>query len=126
MSSPLSVSFRPSRVEGIEGVTEVQVSRAHLDLLVAGVWLRLPFRAFRSPREGRVVGAFRRLLGRTPRLVGERDWFHPAGEKFFRWYTSPPITTFLPASGDQDWSKSLFLRVQEVLWAGNCGTFDLG
>ena len=59
--------------------------------------------------------------------VADRDWFHPEGEKYFRFYTSPPLTIYIPAEAeDVEMTRKLFLRVRFLIGSGGYGTFDLG
>ncbi len=121
------VRFAPSRVEGLDDVTEVVVSSTHLDLLRGGSWHRVALRDVARASHG----GFRRLLHRLsplrwPLRVGERDWFHPPTERFFRWYTSPPLTTYMPADEGKEPAASLFPRLRAVLSEGGFYTFDLG
>lgn len=59
--------------------------------------------------------------------VADRDWFHPPAERFFRFYTDPPITVFLPNEPrETSYRETTFRRVQDVLMVGGFTTFDLG
>ena len=59
--------------------------------------------------------------------VGDRDWFHPPRDRFFLFYTRPPIKVFL-ADEDREigYGETLFRRVQEVIESGGYNTYDLG
>jgi hypothetical protein len=121
--------FVPSRVEGLPGVSEVVVRPDRLELRSDGRWVVLPFDAMaRWPRPVQLWRLLSRL-GWRPRWlpVGDRDWFHPPRDRFFRFYTDPPLTVFL---ADEDrgigYGDTLFRRVQEVIASGGFNTYDLG
>ena len=67
------------------------------------------------------IGVFRGAL-----FVADRDWFHPMPEKFFAFYTAPPIVVYMPEDGRDGYHESDFLRVQEVMRQGRLRSFDLG
>jgi len=121
--------FIPSRVEGLPEVTEVTVYSNRLELLSSGRWLVFPFAdiaAWPCP-----AFLWRRLarLGWRPRWlpVGERDWFHPPSERFFRFHTRPPIVVYLPDEPiETTFGRTLFWRVQEVMLQGGFNTSELG
>ena len=99
MPFELKVSqFVPSRVEGLPDVTEVIVYPDRLEVISEGALLTFHFVDIaRWPWPGPLW----RLLfrqGWRPRWlpVGERDWFHPPSERFFRFYTTPRIVVFMP------------------------------
>ena len=59
--------------------------------------------------------------------VADRDWFHPPSGRFFRFFTEPPVTVYMPDEPpDTSYGQTMFRRVQDVLAAGGFGTFDLG
>ena len=59
--------------------------------------------------------------------VGERDWFKAKSERFFRFYTWPPIVVYMPEEpAEADYGSTLFRRVQDVLLEGGFVTWDLG
>lgn len=121
--------FIPSRVEGLTGVSEVVVRSDRLALRSDGGWVVLPFdRMARWPRLAPVW----RLLARAgwrPRWlpVADRDWFHRPRDRFFRFYSDPPIVLFLAdEQEDIGYGESLFRRVQDVIGLGGFDTCDLG
>ncbi len=121
--------FVPSRVEGLTDVSEVIVRPDRLELRSDGEWVVLPFdRMARWPRPAPLWRLAARHGWRPWWLpVGDRDWFHPPRDRFFRFYTDPPLTVFL---ADEDrgigYSDTLFRRVQEVIESGGYNTYDLG
>jgi hypothetical protein len=58
--------------------------------------------------------------------VADRDWFHPPRERFFLWYTDPPLRTCMPEDEPADHAANYFWRIQTVLASGEYATFDLG
>jgi hypothetical protein len=125
----MSLRFVPSRVDGLPGVTEVVVYPDRLELLSAGCWVTFLFADIASwPRP---AWLWRRLarLGWRPRWlpVGECDWFHPPSERFFRFYTRPPIVVYMAEeSTETDYGNTLFWRVQELMLVGRFNTWHLG
>ncbi len=121
--------FVPSKVEGLRNVKEVAVYPDRLEVLLAGHWKPIRFADIAQwPYPARL----RRWLSRfgyrpTGLPVGERDWFHPPAERFFRFYADPPVVVFLPDEPtDTDYGSSLFRRVQDVILKGGFSTWDLG
>lgn len=130
MAAEATIQFVPSGVEGLPSVTQVAVFPDRLELLSKGNWVVIHF--LDIARWSR-LGWFYHLLARfgwgvrgCPK-VGERDWFHPPAGRFFRFYSRPPVTVFLPnESPDLGYEQTLFLRVQMVMVAGGFRTWDLG
>jgi hypothetical protein len=124
-----SLRFVPSRVEGLPDVSEVAVHPDRLELLSGGRRVIVPFaEVARWPRPVRLRRRLARLGWRPGRLpVADRDWFHPPRDRFFRFYTDPPLRVFL---ADEDprigYGETLFRRVQEVIESGGFDTCDLG
>jgi hypothetical protein len=123
-----SLRFVPSRVEGLPGVTEVAVFPNRLELLSEGRWvvIRLAdIAAWPRPRWLR-----RRLAwtGWRPAWlpVADRDWFHPSADRFFRFYTTPPVTVYMPDETGVGYGETVFRRLQNVIGRGGFSTFDLG
>ena len=73
---------------------------------------------------------FRSRLGFAVRgwpSVADRDWFHPPAGRFFRFYTRPEVTLYMPdESQELGYGETMFRRVQNVIGVGGFGTFDLG
>src|SRR5262249_56852241 len=95
---PGLVSFRPSHAEGLPDVQEVVVRPDRLEVNAAGSWLTFPFSRIGRRQESRLVSFVKRLAGRQPWpvMVADRDWFHPPPDRFFLWYTDPPLRTCMP------------------------------
>jgi hypothetical protein len=103
--------FVPSRVEGLQEVSEVAVFPDRLEMCSAGKWLSFPFVA----------------MAQNGSLVGERDWFHSPAERFFRFFTTPRIVLFLPDEpAETNYGNTWFWRVREVMGGGGFDTWDLG
>ena len=91
--------FQPSAVAGLLAVTEAVVYPDRLELLSEGKWIVIRF--IDIARWHRHSWSYRTLvrLGFGVRgwpSVADRDWFHPPAQRFFRFYTSPPITVYMP------------------------------
>jgi hypothetical protein len=122
--------FVPSEVEGLPGVTETIVFPNRLELMTAD--RRVVIRFLDIARWNRFGGLFRwtarfgwGVRGRP--VVADRDWFHLRPGPFFRFYTDPAITIYLPDEcPNTPYGQTLFRRVQEVMAAGGFGTVDVG
>lgn len=59
--------------------------------------------------------------------VAAREWFHPPARRFFRFYTEPTITVYMPDEPDDvSYGQTSFRRLQDILEAGGFSTDDLG
>jgi hypothetical protein len=125
-----SLRFVPSAVQGLPTVTEMAVFPDRLELLSAGVLVDIRFlKIARWYRLGWLYRPLARLgLGVRGRpSVADRDWFHPPSERFFRFFTEPPLTVYLPDEPpDTSYGQTMFRRVQSVMAVGGFSTFDLG
>jgi hypothetical protein len=123
------VRFVPSRVEGLPDVSEVVIRPDRLEVRSAGWWISFPFDGIaRWPRPRR-LWQFLARHGRRPRWlpVADRDWFHPPRDRFFVFYTDPPVKVFLTdEEKNLTYGETLFRRVEEVIEAGGFNTYDLG
>jgi hypothetical protein len=125
-----SLCFVPSAAEGLPAVTQVALFPDRLELVSAKNptvirfldiakwhccgWLYLPL--------ARLGGKVRGWPS-----VADRDWFHPPSRRFFRFYTQPPLTIYLPGEPrETPYGETLFRRIQEVIMAGGFCTNDLG
>jgi hypothetical protein len=125
---PGLVRFCPSRVEGLPDVRDVIVYPDRLEVNTRGSWVTFRFSQIGRRQESRVVSLVKRLAGLfpLPALVADRDWFHPPRDRFFLWYTDPPLRTCMPLDEAADHASSYFSRIQAVLWSGGYATSDLG
>jgi hypothetical protein len=122
------VRFRPSRAEGLPDVREVVVHPDRLEVNTAGSWVAFSFKRIGRRQEPRLLSLAKRLVGRAPWpvMVADRDWFHPPPDRYFLWYTDPPLRTYMPEDESADRAGSYFARIQMVLASGGYATFDLG
>jgi hypothetical protein len=119
----------PSRVEGLPEVTEVVVFPERLELFSAGEWLTFPFaQMVEWPHPAWLWRLLSRIGWRQRFLpVGERDWFHPPAERFFRFFTSPRVVVYMPDEpAEISYGDTWFRRVQDVMFRGGFNTWDLG
>lgn len=66
-------------------------------------------------------------LRTAPLCVANRDWFHPPAERFFRFFTTPRITVYLPDEPrETDYANTFFVRIQAFLCQNGLTTNDLG
>lgn len=125
-----SLRFVPSRVDGLAGVTEVVVYPDRLEIVTAKEVAIVRFIDIANWCS--VWSWFYRQLARRGWLLGtpyvaDRDWFHPPADRYFRFFSTPPITIYLPDEpAETDYTRTMFRRVQDVIAAGGFCTFDLG
>ena len=125
-----SLQFVPSNVEGLPTVTEVAIFPDRLELLSQGKWAVLHF--LEIARWYRWGWFFRPLAhlgcgihGRPS--VADRDWFHPPAGRFFRFYSQPAVTVYMPDKPTETgYAQTMFRRVQSVISLGGFTTLDLG
>jgi hypothetical protein len=122
--------FVPSAVEGLPDVTEAAVFPDRVELLSGGKWSTI---RFLDIARWHCCGWLYRLLARLGGGVGgrpavaDRVWFHPPAGRFFRYYTNPPVTVYLPDEPPGTaYAQTVFRRVQEVMARGGFSSFDLG
>jgi hypothetical protein len=67
-------------------------------------------------------------LGIRPRWlpVADRDWFHAPPDRFFRFYTTPPLIVYMPDSEAIHYTESCFVQLRQLLETGGYHTIDLG
>ena len=120
--------FVPARADGLPDVSEAAVYPDRLELVSAGKRVSFPFRELARWPRPRWLWRLLSRIGCWPRWlpIGERDWFHPPGERFIRFYTNPPITICMPEDPHSVYHLTLFRRVQDVIALGGYGTIDLG
>ncbi|MEM6506335.1 MAG: hypothetical protein AAF711_12915 [Planctomycetota bacterium] len=124
-----SVTFTPSRVEGMSGVESVTVYPDRLtiqshqgesSILFSEIALR-PSPGFLS----RLVTRLRLKPRWLP--VADRDWFHSPPDMFFRFYTKPALTIYMPVDEVKEpYSSSHFVQIQEIMLQGGFHSIDLG
>ena len=128
-SPETSLRFSPSKVEGLPCVTEVAVFPGRIELLTAGSWSVI---RFVDIAQWHRLGWLYRPLAHLGWICGfpsvaDRDWFHPPSGRFFRFYTQPPVTVYMPDESDElSYGQTLFVRIQSVIQSGGFSTSDLG
>jgi hypothetical protein len=122
--------FVPSAVDGSPAVTEAVVFPDRLELLSEGKWVTIRFLDIARWHQ---FGWLYRLLAwlgfgvRGHPVVADKDWFHPPSGRFFRFFTAPPITVYMPNEPTEtNYGQTIFRRVQDVMAVGGFGAFDLG
>jgi hypothetical protein len=128
LTRPQSVRFVPSRIEGDWGmVHEVVVLPNELQILADGDCVKIRFSTIGKRQEPMVLSSLKRLVGIEPfrRVVGQRDWCRPPADRFFLWYTTPRLKTYMPTNEARDYGRSLFPQIHQILDAGGFTTFDL-
>jgi hypothetical protein len=129
MAAEESLRFVPSAVDGLSAVTEVAVFSDRLELLSEGKWVVVHFLDIARWYRRKWLYAPLARLGwvRGWPSVGDRDWFHPPAGRFFRFFTEPPLTVYMPDEpADTSYGQTLFRRIQDVMAAGGYRTCDLG
>lgn len=119
---PATVRFCPSRVEGHEGVVEVEISTSGVTLVTDTERRDLPWETL-GRAEGWIERFMRTLVGGRKRL-GERNFFADPGDRFFRFHAEPPITIYMPREDTPD--GSTFRKVRQFLDDLGYETADLG
>lgn len=123
------VRFVPSRIYGEYGDRlEVVVFSDRLEVHGHGSIVKYKLSDIARRQESVLVACFKRLFGIRPyqRIVGYRDWFHEPPNRYFIFYTDPPITICMPVDEPEDHQSSYFFRIQQILLRGGYGTYDLG
>lgn len=125
-----SLRFVPSTVEGLSGVTQAAVFPDRLELLSDGKWVVIRFLDIARWKSGgwlyRPLARLGLGLGGRP-PVADRDWFQPPAGRFFRFYTKPEITVYMPDEPRElGYGGTMFRRVQKVIGLGGFSTYDLG
>ncbi len=125
-----SLRFVPSDVEGLAAVTEVAVFPDRLELLSEAKWVVIRFLDIAKwYRRGWLYRSLARL-GWSVRdwpSVADRDWFHPPAGRYFKFYSEPPVTVFMPDESQVlGYDETMFRQVQSVIALGGFATFDLG
>jgi hypothetical protein len=123
--------FVPSAIDGSPSVSEVTLFPDRVELLSEDRWVVIRF--LDIARCYRVASCFYRLIARFGwgvkgwPSVADRDWFHPPPERFFRFFTKPPITIYMPDEPrETPYAETMFRRVQNVIGLGGFSTQDLG
>jgi hypothetical protein len=124
---PRSVQFTPSRVEGLPAVSEVIVFPDRMELACEGRLVTVRFAEIAKWPRPRWLAPLRKRVGRPMWLpVADRDFFHAPPDRFFRFYTNPPLVVYMPVGDSYSPQASCFAAVKQVLGAGGFDTFDLG
>jgi len=128
VETPEPLRFTPSRAEGLPDVREVAVYPDRIEVDTAGRRVTFAFVDIARPQESPVCSLLKRIMGKRPwpRLVADRDWFHSPRDRFFVWYTDPPLKTYMPEDEAQDYDRSYFSRIRLVVLSGGFSTYDLG
>ncbi len=123
-----SLRFKPSQVEGLPDVAEMIVYCDRLEFLTIDRDVVIRFFDIAEWPRPKWLWRFLFRFGRRPAWlpVGDRDWFHPPHKRFFRFYTQPAITVYMPDDEVKEYHESYFLRVQQVMRRSGFSTFDLG
>ena len=124
---PRSVQFTPSRVEGLPAVSGVIVFSDRMELTSEGRLVTVRFAGIAKWPRPRWLARLRKRLGRGMWLpVADRDFFHAPPDRFFRFYTDPPVVVYIPVEDSYSPHAGCFAAVKQVLGAGGFDTFDLG
>jgi hypothetical protein len=129
MAAPLEqLRFVPSRVDGLAQVTEVVVRADRLELHSGGRNVTVRFEDIARWPRPRWLWRLLFRLGRGPRWlpVADRDWFHLPQDRFFAFYTDPPVVVYMPLDEHPGAFRGHFHEMQRILTAGGYATFDLG
>lgn len=127
MANDPSLTFVPVRVEGVSDVRSLTVYPDRIEFKTASGNTTVNLREIAEwPFPRWCWRTVHRLGWRRWTAIGERDWFHPPDEQFFRFFASPPITVFVPGEPEIPYPETLFRRISETIALGGFGTHDLG
>jgi hypothetical protein len=129
MSTDACLGFVPSGVEGLANVSEVTIYPDRLELIVSGGCSVIPFaKIARWPKPKWLwqllshTGFWHQLLP-----VADRDWFHPPADRYFRFYTDPPLKICMPVDEIADeYVSTYFVHTRLIVNSGGFQTNDLG
>ena len=111
-------------------MTEAYVFPDRMELLSEGKLVVVKFlNIARWHRHGWFFGLVARLgLGvRGTPMIADRDWFHPPAGRYFRFFTKPEITVYMPDEPPETgYGDTMFRHVQDMMRQGGFGTFELG
>ena len=124
----IPLRFIPTKCEGLPDVTEVDVFTDRLEIKSAGALHVYHFEDMvQWPRHHWIFSILEKFHLRSRwRPIGERDWFHKPGERFFRFFTTPPIQIYIPDTEEMDYHHSIYLKVLKIILKGGYDTSDLG
>ncbi len=127
-TGPTELRFVPSRAEGLPDVREVVVFSDRLEVNTAGEWVTFLFVDMARWPKPTAFWRWMYRCGRPPKWlpVGERDWFHEPPNRFFRFFTDPPLILYMPVDEPEGYSEGNFSRAQRVMQRGGFQTWDLG
>ena len=121
--------FVPSRVEGLAAASQVVVFPGQLELVSDGKSVVIRFaKIARWPGFGVLWRPLARLgMVRGFACVADRDWFHMPADRYFRFYTEPAITVFMPHEpAAPGFANSTFCKVNMLIMSRGYSTMDLG
>ena len=122
------VSFTPSRVDGLENVIVVSVYRYKIKLKTKNKTFVYKFGRIAIWPSPIWLNQIKALLGTPPKWlpVADRDSFHAPQDRYFQFFTQPPIKIFMPLDDPEEVQSSTYWRVREILWQGGYNSYDLG
>ena len=122
------VKFTPSRVDGIASVSSVTVLPDSLELETLDGTQQIQFRKIGRRQESLLMHGIKRLCGIEPSavMVADRNWFRAPQDRYFRFYTDPRLTVYMPSDDSVNYTESVFFQIQAVVRQGGYATFDLG
>jgi hypothetical protein len=120
------VRFTPSRVEGIDGVSEVVVRPQQVQLQTAERQVTLDLSAVPDEDDaGRAKGLWRFLLSAPRRVVGEiqfnRDRY---ADSYLRILSDPSVTIYMPSDGPAHYPDSHFWQACATIRRGGYALHD--
>ncbi len=122
------ITFTPSRTKWLTEIDRVTVWPNRLVVETAAGHETFSFEKIGKIRESGIMRTMRWLSGSKPfgMLIADRDWFHPPQDRFFRFYTDPCMTVYMPTDDTVGYEESVFFRIQAVIRSGGYETLDLG
>jgi hypothetical protein len=121
------VRFTPSRVEGLSHITEIAVYCNRIEFYSDREPEIIYFEEIAKPAGSSFSRVINRLFGgHNLLMIGERDWFHEPKDRFFRIFTEPQITFYMPVNDTSDYGNCCFTRILNIILSARYSTWDLG
>ncbi len=126
MRNELSIRFTPAAVDGRESVSGVAIFPDRLELFDKDGTIETVRFSRIGKRQTSLPASLLRFQRPGPKMVAERCFFPKPSDCFFRFYTHPPITVYMPADEEpNDYTETTFFQVRRVIESGYFSTFDL-
>ena len=122
-----SVSFSPSRVDGLRDVSAVTVNATQVVFHTPAGDHTHSFASIGRRQESHIASLLKRFTFRRPwpPVVADRSWCTDPLQAFFVFYTDPLVTVYMPTGDVTDYATCCFSRIRDIIHSGCYKTFDL-